>query len=549
LVAVLLELSVSAKELLMEQIVNQNIALRPLSGGMRLDKPPQQMEPGEFLDLVGVLPTQEGLKRSPLPQLAFSGPSATALPDAQFPIRDAFYLDPDGSAEIVVVGQTHLYKAHPQLGYIPIDDTVTIDVPRRTVPDWTVWDSLGTRDLILVDGSTSVPWTYDGSDLEAFTFSGESELSSFYATPNAVQSFADRLWVGGGNILQWSEIGLRDRFQTVSYYSFPSSGTIQAIVPLGSLLVVFFSDAVYFGRPTSILDLPYIFTRIDSGNIGIVGQRAWCTYDDAIFFVGQDDVYYLSSTSSIQSIGSPVKSQMLRDTSNAWNTRVVLDPQEDRLIFGIGHNSNLELWNLVYPTKAWSRESRDVQGLFALRPTSSNYWKDKLGVQGTVNGVVFTDWASLRTAQITWYDTKRNTGNQYSVYIQIDNALYSLASDLVGEVDILIESGDYDLGAPDQKKTINRLGMKLNDILQQTDIRATVMTSTNRGRDWKFQDTSILEVLHEIVGVQDGEDEDWTDFRSTGSLFRFKLQINQVCEDFTISEITFRGKVRGYEVR
>jgi hypothetical protein len=75
------------------------------------------------------------------------------------------------------------------------------------------------------------------------------------------------------------------------------------------------------------------------------------------------------------------------------------------------------------------------------------------------------------------------------------------------------------------------------------------MTSTNRGRDWKFQDTSILEVLHEIVGVQDGEDEDWTDFRSTGSLFRFKLQINQVCEDFTISEITFRGKVRGYEVR
>ena len=144
---------------------------------------------------------------------------------------------------------------------------------------------------------------------------------SYLESADGVTYFDDRLWVYNckeqdGNKysqrIRWSWPGNFDVFRTQDYIDLPySEGEIIALIPMGSLLIAYFTDAIYVGRQTSIIGLPYKFERLEIGNTGLINQKAVVSWVDGHFFVGQDNIYFLSGNAALQEIGSTVLQETL----------------------------------------------------------------------------------------------------------------------------------------------------------------------------------------------------------------------------------------------
>lgn len=552
--------------------VNRNIPLRPLNKGMRQDIPAQMMEVGSFRDVVGMIADQQGLRRSP-PQSRELSLGAQLDPSTGGPIDVAFNFQNETVDEIIVGAGGYWWKAHPTSGFEKLTSEETGDNTLNNgisfVPDWTIYNSLGVLRALMVDGDNDTFKVYDGVSISTMSFFPDSERQTFPSKPNAITYFQDRVWVGCNNTLLWSSPGSYENFPSVNYLTFDNFGDIKSIIPLGNLLVVFFRDAIYFGRPTSIVNLPFTFTRLDTGTVGVIGQSAWCKFDDGIFFIGEDDVYYLSATSSVTPVGSPVAKSMLSNQRVGDWSRAVVDVETNRILFAIANNrAYVGLWSFNYKTKGWSRESADGgEGLFSLRLPSTNIWGDPPTIDGTLDidgrGEFDTwgeesDLVSPATAgslmggiplgssettpdPLSWELLQRSDGKTHFAFITKNTRFYVFDPYVTGACNIRIESGDFDLGVPDRKKTMNRIGVKLAEPIQN-GVEFLLRVSTDRGRTWKTW-------LNNSMIIEPGKDETWFYFRATGSLFRFELKTTSTTEDFIISEIVLRGKPRGLEVR
>jgi hypothetical protein len=404
--------------------------------------------------------------------------------------------------------------------------------------DWTVVDNK----LVFAD-STRPLFSYDGSTFGAYD-------SSFDWIPTGVTFFKDRLWCiriqkGANDYRQrivWSTTLDKTDFDiTTRFVDLPYSGGYGSrLVGLGNLLIAYFEDAIYFGRPTNIAgdSLPLAFERIDTGGVGLVGGRAVVPWLDGHFFVGQDDIYYLSN-SGFERIGTPVVEDTIRSTNELWGVYAAVDAARDRVVFGFPGDDGYQftkLWSFNYKSKAWSYDEISCSMIAGAESSSTIEW-DTLDTVLTVN-----NWDTGFQLYESWDSIQAASGRRFYLgqggklnYLQEDSATTDTGNVPVSTV---LETADFDDGMPDLKKTTTRLSVKIDTILS-ADLSFLVEVSNDRGRNWSSCGTLV---------IPSGDDEGYVNFLSTGSTIRFRLSSSSEVASYRIMELVRRTKGRGIEL-
>jgi hypothetical protein len=233
--------------------------------------------------------------------------------------------------------------------------------------------------------------------------------------PICVAYHKDRVWIGdtveaGSTLKQrirWTPVLDLANFTKGGYLDLPyTQGRLKRLVPLGELLVAYFDDAVFLGRPTNLPGLPLSFQRVETGGVGLLGMKAVTPFLDVHFFVGQDNVYMLSAQ-GIKGIGDAVVKRMLKNVSASqhWFIQAAVDHVNDRVIFGIPLNGDEigELWSYNYRNGAWTYDKVTCHAISADAFSTVRTWENWVTTAyavGTVTGVL--DDATLEGAGTTW---------------------------------------------------------------------------------------------------------------------------------------------------
>lgn len=402
----------------------------------------------------------------------------------------------------------------------------------------------------------------DDSDTYDYGDSGPGG-GTFFAS--CVAAFMERLWVGHtveynssgvltdeGDMrhrIRWSSVTDKRDFSGNNYIDLEyMAGDLIRLVPLGNTLVAYANDAVYIGTPTSRVDMPLSFQQVDMGGQGLVGQKAIVPWLNGHFFVGQDDIYFLSMQGP-QRIGSPVVRATLRRARNElWRTYVTVDPVHKQILFGFateeGGGLIEKVWMYNYETKAWS--SHVFPG--GTHRMIANPVADKLGIAWDDSSMSAVTWDSGLTGIAATWDSFKASEEVRSVYIENWGGTYRLttanAQDAApsgyDNIPVTIETGDFDGGAPDRNKIFTRLAIKTEDVdgFRSSAVRFSVQGSVNGGRSWKQLGT---------VELPSDKDEGYCNFRLSGSMVRFRITSTSSVGPYIVSGLTMRVRASGAE--
>jgi hypothetical protein len=263
--------------------------------------------------------------------------------------------------------------------------------------------------LIIVDGIRP-PYKFDGATLTQLT-SVATETDDYI--PLLAAYWKGRVWTGVIKYydsvrsdwytyryrLMWSNAGDFTTYASTSYWDFvQTQGIMRAIVPFNNMLLVFMSDALYYGTPSNMVQIPVVFQKFDTGGVGIVGHKAYAEFKDAVFWVGQDNIYMFTAQGNIP-IGDPVLSETLQVCENLADVQVVVVPELECAIFGfptVG-SSFSSLWMFNYHFKKWTRLIIEGDILYAesiVRQFTYLTWVDDyiddVEVDGTIDTNIFT---------------------------------------------------------------------------------------------------------------------------------------------------------------
>jgi hypothetical protein len=532
----------------MEQVPNKNVPLRPLTKGMIRNISPQLLPIGSFYNAEGVVMTENG----PMRRDGFKPTNNATLPEAAGIILDGFNFISNGVKMTLIMTEKGLYRYSDREGFITIDDEC-FNVDRNFNIDYTLAPITTGNAALFADGYGYIK-QYNGLTEEVTDFTTE------FTNPYSLEFFNNYLYIGGPddthpNRLVWSQLGNVESFPSANYFDFlEEQEPLVRLKGLGNLLIAYFPKAIYFGRPTNRVDLPYSFTRVEAGKIGLIGRKAVTSWNDGHYFVGADDVYFLSAANALERIGTPIIKEMLKNCSFKEGIYVSVDPQNDCVVIGIPESDNNidVLWYYNYKTGGWSKNPMSCSAIMAFGIFTERFWGDStMELDGTT--IDFWDDADTGAGETDfesegWTSWKKLESSLSGVdlHIAVDNQIYQADNleelDFSSQpIDVVLESGDLDLDLPDTEKTFNRLSLKVDRIMEQP-IRFALYTNYRRGRldTWEYKGDLVVLV---------GEDEGKVNFRSTGSTFRFRLVSDSQAEQYVINEIIIRGRPRGLEVQ
>lgn len=451
---------------------------------------------------------------------------------------------------------------------VPADDTITLlsDLSQTyTGESYTIWFSLRNdqeyrtdwafilnevvftdykRELLTydVDTETLVPYL-SASDKP------EDDLSQpidFVAA--TIVSFLDRLWVG--HVKETDSVGTVTDYRQRIRWSIPTdprnfsrvtnfidlpytSGSIRKMERFGDGLAVYCKDAIFIGTRTNNPDLPVAFQQLDTGGIGLIGQKAMTPWLDGHFFVGQDDIYFLSN-SGLERLGAPILRETIKKCDYPDYIYVQPDPTNERIIFGFPESAPrlAKLWSFHYKARAWSYDAVETDFISNPDINFTLQWADLTGT-----------WANLENTYPTWADMNIEEASRtlyFEANSQIQRFVPGAANDSGQPIRVVYETKDYDLNKPDTNKTWLRIGLKIDyEVTPTVPIRFTVSISANRGRRWVDAGT---------LTIRPGEDEGYTSFLMTSSSIRFRLISDSDVTPYWLSEIVMRFRARGREI-
>lgn len=401
-------------------------------------------------------------------------------------------------------------------------------------------------DWVVYEGYTIIADNSNRGLLKYTTATNELSLLNPTQDPDirmitCVDVFNDRVYIGGfieegidhRNRIRWTNPTDYTTFPAENYVDLVGvSGEIYRLKGLGAVQVAYFTDGVFVGRTTNYANLPTLYTLFDTGGIGLIGPRALCSALDGHFFVGQDDIYYLSGSLGLQRIGSPVVNRTIKRCQAPHRVYVVPDPVYDRIVFGFPETGEqiVKLWYFTPATGAWSYEELGC-GMLAYTGEPTDVLVREL-----------TQPVGFYTHPVaSWMggETVRDLFVSVDGFVLRTNPALS-ESVLVGAPSVRIESQDLDFGEPDTIKTVTRLSFKLNRLMEADEtLIFHVAYSINRGMEWRT-------VGQVVIGP--GDDEARVNFLATGSLFRFRLESASPVRPYGISEFVLRVRKRGVEV-
>lgn len=386
-----------------------------------------------------------------------------------------------------------------------------------------------------------------GATYRILTYSGTA------VTPACCCGFMGRAWIGytwdtvDGECRQrirWSSIQDSSDFSIeTNWLDLPFTATpLKRLVPLGEALVAYFGDAVYIGFPTNNPLIPLQFQKVETGGIGLTGSKAVMSWLGVHFFVGQDDVYMLS-TNGIQRIGTPIQKESIKLCQKSEFIRVQADPYRTRILFGFpgAEEYTDRVWSYEYKSKAWSYD--DIQTYMIANPVVTN----ALSWDGLAGGT----WDALGGTYSTW-DNMKSGGATRSIYYegaskiwQVDDAQGMDRGSIV--ISPQFETKDYDFELPDVLKIVTGFNVKISCVESGSipagdhPLQIQLEVSTNRGTSWKSIGTLQIPELR---------DEGWLTFRAKGSTFRFRGSIvgTPPQTSYTITEHGMRVRIAGSEL-
>jgi hypothetical protein len=307
-------------------------------------------------------------------------------------------------------------------------------------------------------------------------------------------------------------------------------------MPLGQMLVGYFEDSIWLGRPTNVPgdDLPYAFEQIPTGRVGLVGPMAVCQWLDGHFFLGQDGPYYLSANGVLQELGDTVASEMTDPEWDLTFSQVIPVPQLDSVFFGISQGASgiSRIWVYNYKVRAWSTYEV-TSGILGLEEVTATYTWDILDSAYT--------WDTGITGYTTWNELVSTTGrpevwlSQGGQVLRLDT---SADEDYSSNIACSFTTVDMDFGAPEMTKTFLRFSLKINKVLS-SDLTFTIAGSTDLGETWKS--------CGDLV-IQQGRTEGFVTFRMTGSTLRVRARSSNSIEQYTIIEYAVKVRGIGQEV-
>jgi len=544
---------------------------------------------------------------------------------------DVIVLDADGSGDgpesveiLTVVSTTQIELASAPTGtYGAGTDYVIRRAFAAADPyavDWAIGVGMGSGDAgtsskaVFAD-SVHPTLAYDGASFGLFD-------AGLDFVPTCVAHHLDRLWWGryidaGTDWRQaiiWSEItdktSVPGNFVSLPYVP----GYVKRLVPLGNLLMAYFSDSVWAGTRTQGIAgslLPVSFQRIDFSGVGLLGPRSVCSALGGHFAVLQDNIYFVGAE-GLELIGDPVVRATVQRCQRPQRVTAAFDAVTETVAFGFPEDGSTaqKLWRFHIRSKEWSYDEieSDTVGDGVLLPSTLTYgnWAGAPYATGTVaaSGTTTltgsgTSWLANVEAGARIHIDTLDDGRYVTVYTvssvtsdtelelteaastfsgkayyavnpddQVESLPYptygaigiqaterrqlflgrggrllaftELADDYDGStIGMRIETPDYDGGAPDDDKFWSRLSMKLAEA-PSADLTFTVQFSTDRGRTWQ--------PAGQIV-ITSSENEDYVNFRATGSHIRFRISSTSSSLPYTIEELCFRVLGRDAEWR
>lgn len=394
--------------------------------------------------------------------------------------------------------------------------------------------------IFFADGNR-VLQSYDGTTLETTAQSSDDYL------PNLVCYFNDRLFIGrtteSGAVknqrIRWSGIGTSNHvtFEAENYIDLPySRGQLLRLLPMGNFLVAYFLDKIYIGQGTNRSDLPVIFQPIETGNIGLVGQRAVAPYLDAHFFVGQDDIYLLSNT-GFQRIGTPVVRRTVRASQDRIGVMAAVDYATDKAVFAFPDLG--EIWYYNYKSQAWSYGSYDVDSVMSIGLVTSLNWGTLVDT-GSGGILDANNWGGFPSEYSTWETLQSTDVPERQLYYGRDTRVWqdsTLPTDDGSAIAVEVITKDYDEGLPGENKLWRQFSVKLLEPVTSA-LTFTVSGSIDRGNTWKSLGNLVIDA---------GDDEGYVNFRLKGQLARFRLQSSTNVTGYTMVEFTRRVATQGRE--
>jgi hypothetical protein len=215
----------------------------------------------------------------------------------------------------------------------------------------------------------------------------------------------------------------------------------------------------------------------------------------------------------------------------------VADPKNTRIVFGFPTDNEYieKVWSFDYRTKAWSYDELDTDMIASPQITETVTWGDLGG---------FT-WADIDSSYGEW-GSFTDEPSEVNFFIEHSNALFQLSETRATDnwsggtaIPVTLETGDLDLGAPNEIKDFSRLSIRLHsDHTYTTKIEFTGQVSTDGGNSWKGIGTLVIYAGHE---------EGYINFRASGSIIRVRLTSSSEVQPYWIDSLILRAAPRGGE--
>lgn len=376
------------------------------------------------------------------------------------------------------------------------------------------------------------------------------------------------------------------RFYPEHYIDLPNTtGELIKLLPLSDLLIAYFTDGIYIGRPTSRPELPVGFTKLETGGRGLVSAYAVTAVDDNHFFVSSDDIYVLSANMGFNPMNFPAVEETLGSYIPYGHIVAEVDADHSRICFGfprVGSPSVAErnnrsfyfIWSYMYKRKAWYLE--EATYTLSNNVKAYHYGFNSLSV---LNNLTITTgnvlWSTYISSGIQWdeidttweallvFDSRPSVLLHGLLFEPNETDLYNLGNfyyrSLSSGTDILrgaltvgavtypaleydvkseLITADFDMNAPNVEKTFNRLSIRLSKAATEA-IVLSIYGSVDAGDSYKNLGA---------MTIRSGSREGKIDFRLTGSVGRFKIVQSSNQKVYEIEEYVLRVLIRGAEV-
>lgn len=335
-----------------------------------------------------------------------------------------------------------------------------------------------------------------------------------------VMYFAGRVWLGctiedgsdGSRFIRWSSLTDLTEFAASDYILFNRETTeVLKLSSIEDVPVVYLENAIYSGYPSSLSGLPYGFIRVECGTASLSSPRALVSANNGQFFIGYDNIYFLSSgrqgtsqTLSVTPVGTPILNESIRLVTNPEKSVAFFNKKKSTIMFAMSMSSARRvsrtfLFNLQ--TQAWSYTDSpsDFFVSYAVLPTATAPTWDDFTTE-TWDDLASTRWSEYATniaqAVVCAIDA---LGTIYqSSDTPIDDTLIYGATPTPTNVAIATEfdSGDLDFDMPDTDKVYTRVAIHLEDVKNTTrtiNAEYAVALSGDKGRTWSEKGVIVVE--------------------------------------------------------